>query len=302
MEVANASYERALDSAYQASRALEYEINQDIQDIDNYSGIILDAPEDLYPLQDTADLNLALAKRLEGLFSSAGIGVELTRATDHKVGPEQRVLASEDANAALLISISHRENEDRKVIIGHFPGSSGGNRMGGYLAEEIGDRRVHRIREMVAPPGQTLSPLYQVIAMTLEHHARALSSGNAAQAEWTLERLTQISRFYLPSGSGIDAGVEILIDDTAFPDRIAMRVPYHHMGESGMYAGWLDYLVIVRPSLSQDFELEVSDDSWTEELLAAAEEEGLDPDGIMDYLADVFNEVLAQMVPRYGDR
>jgi len=86
-----------------------------------------------------SDLNLALAKRLAGLFSSAGIGVKLTRDTDHKVGPEQRVLASEDANSTLLISISHRENEDRKVVLGHFPGSSGGNRVSGILGEEIGD-------------------------------------------------------------------------------------------------------------------------------------------------------------------
>jgi len=86
-----------------------------------------------------SDLNLALARRLAGLFSSAGIGVKLTRDTDHKVGPEQRVLASEDANSTLLISISHRENEDRKVILGHFPGSSGGNRISGILSDELGD-------------------------------------------------------------------------------------------------------------------------------------------------------------------
>jgi N-acetylmuramoyl-L-alanine amidase len=86
-----------------------------------------------------SDLNLAVAERLAGLFRSAGIGVALTRDADQKVGPEQRVMAAEDANSTLLISISHRENEDGKVILGHFPGSSGGGRISGILAEEIED-------------------------------------------------------------------------------------------------------------------------------------------------------------------
>ncbi|MFC1800158.1 hypothetical protein ACFL2Z_04525, partial [Candidatus Eisenbacteria bacterium] len=34
---------------------------------------------------------------------------------------------------------SHRENEERKVILGHFPGSSGGNRISGILSDEIKD-------------------------------------------------------------------------------------------------------------------------------------------------------------------
>jgi N-acetylmuramoyl-L-alanine amidase len=85
-----------------------------------------------------SDLNLALARRLTGLFSSAGIGVRLTRETDHKVGPEQRVIASESAGSTLLISLAHSEIEAGRVTIGHFPGSSGGNRLSVNLADEIG--------------------------------------------------------------------------------------------------------------------------------------------------------------------
>lgn len=85
-----------------------------------------------------SDLNLALARRLADLFSSAGIGVRLTRETDERVGPEERVIASESAGSTLLISLAHSRIEDGQVIVGHFPGSSGGNRLSVRLGEEIG--------------------------------------------------------------------------------------------------------------------------------------------------------------------
>jgi predicted outer membrane repeat protein len=58
MELAHDRYGVALDYAYRAGRALEYEINQDL----TFSGLPLTKLDDLYPLEDSASLGAALAQ------------------------------------------------------------------------------------------------------------------------------------------------------------------------------------------------------------------------------------------------
>lgn len=64
--------------------------------------------------------------------------------------------------------------------------------------------------------------------------------------EWETKaraRLKQITRDFLPSGSGIDNGTFVReIDDT----KIVMECGFHHMNEHGSYDGWTTHRVTAR--------------------------------------------------------
>jgi N-acetylmuramoyl-L-alanine amidase len=83
-------------------------------------------------------LNLAVAKRLAGMLSSAGITARLTRENDRNVARIDRVMRCEAWNSTLVISITHAGAGARRVDIGHYPGSRGGMRLADYLSEELG--------------------------------------------------------------------------------------------------------------------------------------------------------------------
>ncbi|MFH1313304.1 MAG: N-acetylmuramoyl-L-alanine amidase [Candidatus Eisenbacteria bacterium] len=84
-----------------------------------------------------SELNLALARRISGYLSSAGIEARLTRRTDTRTGKEDRVARCEAWNSTVVLSVSHTGGARRKVGIEHYPGSSGGTRLSEYLGEEI---------------------------------------------------------------------------------------------------------------------------------------------------------------------
>lgn len=93
-------------------------------------------------------------------------------------------------------------------------------------------------------------------------------------------RLTEIEKNYLPSGSGIDCGTKI-DRDRSTASRVVFTTEFHHMDGSGMYDGWTEHTVVVRPSFIGGLDLRVT---------------GRDRNGIKDYLADVFNTALRETV------
>lgn len=95
---------------------------------------------------------------------------------------------------------------------------------------------------------------------------------------WAEERLDLIEREYLPSGSGIDAGCMILVEES-HKDRIVIQADFHHMNEVGYYDGWTSHKVIITPSLIYGFDIRIT---------------GRDKNGIKDYLAELFCQVLDQ--------
>jgi N-acetylmuramoyl-L-alanine amidase len=84
-----------------------------------------------------SELNLALARRISGFLSAAGIEARLTRRTDTMTGKEDRVTRCEAWNSTLVLSISHTRGARSGVSIEHYPGSSGGISLSGYLSEEV---------------------------------------------------------------------------------------------------------------------------------------------------------------------
>lgn len=92
----------------------------------------------------------------------------------------------------------------------------------------------------------------------------------------------------MPSGSGIDNGVMIdldgsmLLGEPQHHEKLVFHSSYHHMNEVGMYDGWTDFSVYVRPSLAHGIHVEVAA-TWPEEYEDTA-----------DYIAEVFTEALCE--------
>jgi N-acetylmuramoyl-L-alanine amidase len=87
-----------------------------------------------------SDLNLAVARRLAALLTSAGIEAHLTRESDRRIAPQDRIAVCEAARSTLVVSIGHSAGSAEQVHLGHYPGSRGGIRLSGYLREELGTR------------------------------------------------------------------------------------------------------------------------------------------------------------------
>lgn len=133
--------------------------------------------------------------------------------------------------------------------------------------------------------------VYQVIARecgrlaTIQEWARSsrrhLPGENAELLENVRANLETIRHNCLPSGAGFDHGTDIntdKCDDT----RLTLNTAFHHMHESGIYDGWTDHTVTVRPSLMFGFVVTVS---------------GRNRNQIKDYIGNTFTEALRAEFP-----
>lgn len=89
-----------------------------------------------------------------------------------------------------------------------------------------------------------------------------------------------------PSGSGLDAGtsIDLLKSRT---DRLVISTSFHHMNETGFYAGWTEHNLVIKPSLQFGFDLRITGENRNE---------------IKDYLIDVFSLWLDATVEIGGDQ
>lgn len=92
--------------------------------------------------------------------------------------------------------------------------------------------------------------------------------------------LADMVKAYLPSGSGIDAGVKL--DDRSTRDRIVLTFGFHFMDDNGCYDGWESYTLYVRPSLAFGIDLKLV---------------GPNRNDIKDCLYETFDYALRQVVP-----
>lgn len=107
-------------------------------------------------------------------------------------------------------------------------------------------------------------PLFQAIA-------QALASKNE-------EKIEELAK-YLPSGSGFDAGSELLEEST--PGKLIIQADFHHLCDNGYYVGWSEHKVIVTPSLAWGFDIKVT---------------GRDRRQVKEYIADTFHHALSREV------
>lgn len=80
--------------------------------------------------------------------------------------------------------------------------------------------------------------------------------GNTEWLDKHATRLHELGTNQAPSGSGLDAGSELVLKEST-PDKLVFSTSYHHMSD-GMYDGWTKHKVTVRPSLMSDIDVHVS--------------------------------------------
>ena len=92
------------------------------------------------------------------------------------------------------------------------------------------------------------------------------------------DEIIALVKNYLPSGSGFDAGTTLDLTSSS-PNCLIFRTSFHHMNEHGMYDGWTEHIIRVRPHLAFDIDLTIF---------------GPNRNQIKDYIHDVFHNALVQ--------
>jgi hypothetical protein len=120
-----------------------------------------------------------------------------------------------------------------------------------------------------------MKPLYQELAQLVAARLRCLADVNP-WAEKHEQRIMNLVSEYMPSGSGFDNGT--LLDwELSNGNKLVFTTSYHHMNDTGMYDGWTEHDVIVKPDLQFGFELCIS---------------GHNRNDIKDYIAEAFEYAL----------
>lgn len=122
--------------------------------------------------------------------------------------------------------------------------------------------------------------VYQKIARTLAAYINCVNADE--YTEWQsrhLKNLEELVKDTAPSGSGIDCGTTINIEESK-PDKLVFDFSYQH----GYYNGWTQHSCIVRPCLSFGMTIKIT---------------GRDRNQIKDYLYDVYNTWLNSEVEEH---
>lgn len=126
----------------------------------------------------------------------------------------------------------------------------------------------------------TPTPLYREIASLLSARENCRKSNNAEWLDRHGETLRKLVKDYMPSGSGIDCGTK-LDENASTPEKLIFTFSFHHMDDSGMYSGWTEHTLTVRPSLQFGIDLRIS---------------GPNRNQIKEYLYETYTYALTQSV------
>lgn len=126
-------------------------------------------------------------------------------------------------------------------------------------------------------------PLYQALSSALQARENCVRSGNTEWLQRHTERMLSLNKNHMPSGSGVDAGTQLLVDEST-PEKLVFTLGFHHMNESGMYDGWTEHRVTVRPSLQHQIKISIS---------------GRDRNEIKAYLYKLLSHDLLALVDEY---
>lgn len=140
--------------------------------------------------------------------------------------------------------------------------------------------------------------LIQAIASEVNryHNLCDMPHGEPQSAVDAIDQLEKM----LPSGSGIDCGTKILLDECE-PNKIVLYVEYHHVNDGGFYCGWSGHKLIVTPcfdGIGINFDCDYCDAD-----LLFIDDEGNEIDDtddqiemLYDHLAEIFDHALGQAV------
>ncbi len=92
-------------------------------------------------------------------------------------------------------------------------------------------------------------PLFVELAQLVGAYQRCIK--DSSKAEWQAkhrERIESLVKDRMPSGSGFDCGTKLDFDKSS-EEKLVFHTSYHHMTE-GVYDGWTEHTVTVKPSLA----------------------------------------------------
>lgn len=119
-------------------------------------------------------------------------------------------------------------------------------------------------------------PIYKQIAILVEAIKNCNEKDNSEWAKEHKNYIEKIVKNQMPSGAGFDSGTRFNFDEST-PDKLVFNTSFHHMDENGCYSGWTDHKVVVKPSLSRNFDLKISGRNYKD---------------IKEYIADIFDDTL----------
>ncbi len=128
--------------------------------------------------------------------------------------------------------------------------------------------------------------VYQEIAKRVSAYKTCEETGNEEWHDKHHDEIQRIQDEILPSGSGIDSGCQIDVKRTD-DSRLVIDSSYHCMDENGFYDGWIDFQVIVTPSLA--FGANVVVKGYFSQRHGKHEQ-------VRDYLQEVFDNVLNEVM------
>lgn len=110
------------------------------------------------------------------------------------------------------------------------------------------------------------------IASLCVQNQNCVKANNVEWRDKSQAELNHIAKNLLPSGSGIDCGTKIDVAGSS-DNKVILVCSYHHMNENGMYDGWTEHTITVRPSFVVGLNISIS---------------GPDRNAIKEYLHDVY--------------
>jgi hypothetical protein len=128
--------------------------------------------------------------------------------------------------------------------------------------------------------------LYQELASRIGARKNCEKSNNIEWFEKHGDMAEKLAKDFMPSGSGIDSGTNIDLDEST-AEKLVFYFGYHHMDENGMYSGWTEHKLIVTPSLQFGISLRIT---------------GRDRNHVKEYLYEVFQTDLEQVIEHDGKK
>lgn len=120
---------------------------------------------------------------------------------------------------------------------------------------------------------------YRRLSNLISARANCIKAGNLDWAEKHEAAIRAIEEA-LPYGSGFDSGTTISLIHSD-PEKLVFYTAFHHMNENGMYDGWTDHTVTVKPSLMYGYRVGIS---------------GKNRNDIKVYIAEVFSDALEEEI------
>lgn len=88
------------------------------------------------------------------------------------------------------------------------------------------------------------------LASLIVARRNCIEMGNTEWESNHSDKIEDIVKNSLPSGSGFDSGFSLDLDESDGKQKIVLNTSYHHMDEHGYYSGWSYSKITITPQFS----------------------------------------------------